>query len=180
MARQAGVHASQLYGWRRQLRAQQPMSFAPVRIAEGSGRCRCRRSQTIEIEFASGARMRIAGAADPATLTAGGVWIATGHTDMRRGMNALALLVQGAAARSTRRRPLRVPRQERQADQDSLARWSRHVALCQASGARKVHLARGIGRRRVDLDGADGLYARRDRMEESATDLAAAERGLSG
>lgn len=27
------------------------------------------------------------------------VWIATGHTDMRRGMNSLALLVQEALAR---------------------------------------------------------------------------------
>ena len=32
LAREAGIHASQLYGWRRQLRAQSPMSFAPVRI----------------------------------------------------------------------------------------------------------------------------------------------------
>jgi transposase len=69
LAREAGIHASQLYGWRRQLRAQPPMSFAPVRIAPdvpaglvGAG--------TIEIEFASGTRMRVAGAADPATLTA--------------------------------------------------------------------------------------------------------------
>ena len=69
LARDAGIHASQLYGWRRQLRAQPPMSFAPARIASevpaglvGPG--------TIEIEFASGARMRIAGAADPATLMA--------------------------------------------------------------------------------------------------------------
>ena len=69
LARETGIHASQLYGWRRQLRAQAPMSFAPVRIAPeapagvvGLG--------TIEIEFASGARMRITGAAEPATLTA--------------------------------------------------------------------------------------------------------------
>jgi transposase len=69
LAREAGIHASQLYGWRRQLRAGPPMSFAPVRIAPeapagvvGPG--------TIEIEFASGARIRIAGAADPATLRA--------------------------------------------------------------------------------------------------------------
>ena len=68
LAREAGIHASQLYGWRRQLRtAAPPMSFAPVRIAApasivGPG--------TIEIEFASGARLRITGAVDPATLTA--------------------------------------------------------------------------------------------------------------
>ena len=70
------------------------------------------------------------------------VWIATGHTDMRRGMNSLALLVQEALqARSARRRSLRVPRQERQADQDPLARRPRHVALRQAAGAWPVHLA---------------------------------------
>jgi len=69
LAREAGIYASQLYGWRRQFWTQPPMSFAPVRIAPdvpagliGAG--------TIEIEFASGSRMRIAGAADPATLTA--------------------------------------------------------------------------------------------------------------
>jgi transposase len=69
VAREAGIHASQLYGWRRQLRTQAPISFAPLRIAPGvaSG---LTGSGTIEIEFASGARMRIAGAADPAALTA--------------------------------------------------------------------------------------------------------------
>jgi hypothetical protein len=39
------------------------------------------------------------------------VWIATGHTDKRRGMNSLALLVQESLqARPARRRPLCVPR----------------------------------------------------------------------
>ena len=33
--------------------------------------------------------------------------------------------------------------------------------------------------RGVDLGGADGLYAGRDRLAKSATDMAAAERGLS-
>jgi hypothetical protein len=52
------------------------------------------RSWLIDIEFASGARMRITGATDQATLTAAiaalasgrrgaRVWLATGHTDMR-------------------------------------------------------------------------------------------------
>jgi transposase len=65
----AGIHASQLYGWRRQLRAQPPMSLAPVRIAP-EGPAGLIGPGTIEIEFASGARIRIAGAADPAMLTA--------------------------------------------------------------------------------------------------------------
>jgi transposase len=69
VAREAGIHASQLYGWRRQLRAQPPMSFAPARIVLDAPAGRIG-SGSIEIEFASGARMRIAGAADPATLAA--------------------------------------------------------------------------------------------------------------
>ena len=62
------------------------------------------------------------------------VWIATGHTDMRRGM---------------------------------------------ASGPRAVYLAFGIGRCGVDFGGSDGLYAGRDRLAKSATDMAAQERRLS-
>src|SRR5947199_4154248 len=79
LARQAGIHASQLYGWRRQLRAQPPMSFEPVRIAEDAAACGVAGGGTIEIEFASGARMRIAGAADPATLTAAVAALACGR-----------------------------------------------------------------------------------------------------
>src|SRR4029453_17964069 len=33
IAREAGIHPSQLYGWRRQLRTQQGIGFSPVRIA---------------------------------------------------------------------------------------------------------------------------------------------------
>jgi transposase len=68
VAREAGMHPSQLYGWRRQLlrRSQPAASFAAVRIAAepapaGFG--------LIEVEFTNGSRMRITGAIDPATLT---------------------------------------------------------------------------------------------------------------
>jgi transposase len=70
IAREAGIHASQLYGWRRQLGARQVNGFAPVEIgrepapAGVAGRS--------AIEFASGARIRIMGAVDPATLRGGG------------------------------------------------------------------------------------------------------------
>jgi IS66 Orf2 like protein/Transposase len=60
-----------------------------------------------EIEFAAGARMRITGAVDAATLSAvvaaltmiplpAGVrvWLATGYTDMRKGFPSLALQAQ--------------------------------------------------------------------------------------
>jgi transposase len=70
LAREAGIHASQLYGWRRQLRAQPPMSFTSVQITPEATSADLVGSGTIEIEFASKARMRIAGPVDPATLTA--------------------------------------------------------------------------------------------------------------
>ena len=33
VAREAGIHPGQLYGWRRQLRAQPQIGFTPVRVA---------------------------------------------------------------------------------------------------------------------------------------------------
>lgn len=66
VAREAGMHPGQLYGWRRQLCGRAPAGFASVRIAPAAWSD----SGTIEIEFAAGARMRIAGAVDAATVTA--------------------------------------------------------------------------------------------------------------
>jgi len=70
VAREAGIHPSQLYGWRRQLclRPAPVGPFAAVHIAEQSLGAPI--AGVIEIEFATGSRMRISGAADPATLTA--------------------------------------------------------------------------------------------------------------
>jgi len=79
IAREAGIDRGQLYAWRRQLRARQGIRFAPVQIAAevrppdvaaevgppdvvGHG--------AIEIEFASGARMRITGAVAGRTVAA--------------------------------------------------------------------------------------------------------------
>jgi transposase len=70
IARSAGVHASQLFRWRRQLvRSERPSGFAAVAVtdartqgASGGG--------TIEIEFAGGIRARISGAVDPAMVSA--------------------------------------------------------------------------------------------------------------
>src|SRR5260370_22558363 len=70
VAREAGVHPGQLYGWRRQLRAQAHKGFAPVRIAPEAAPGGLCGPGTIEIEFATGARMRIIGAVDAAALTA--------------------------------------------------------------------------------------------------------------
>jgi transposase len=52
------------------LRTQPPTSFAPVQVAPDPVPAGLVGPGAIEIEFASGARMRIAGIVDPATLTA--------------------------------------------------------------------------------------------------------------
>ena len=70
IAREAGIHASQLYGWRRQLRARHVVGFAPVEIDPESAPAGVAGRGAIEIEFATGARMRIMGTVDPATLRA--------------------------------------------------------------------------------------------------------------
>jgi transposase len=72
VAREAGIHPSQLYGWRRQLCARRTAGtqFAAVQIAPEAAIAALPASGTIDIEFATGLRMRITGAVDPATLTA--------------------------------------------------------------------------------------------------------------
>ena len=69
VAREAGI---QLFGWRRQLcggrQAFAAARVAPEPLAFGM----------IEIEFASGARLRISGAVDPATLSATIAGLASG------------------------------------------------------------------------------------------------------
>ena len=71
IAREAGIQPGQLYGWRRrQLHAGAPSGFVPVRIAPGAAAAVGAGDGTIEIDFATGARMRVTGAVDAATLTA--------------------------------------------------------------------------------------------------------------
>jgi len=67
LAREAGVHPSQLYGWRRQLcaRGEAPAGFTAVRIAAEPAAC-----GMIEIELACGTRVRITGAADATAVSA--------------------------------------------------------------------------------------------------------------
>ena len=68
VAREAGIHPSQLYGWRRQLlRRSPPAGFAAVRIAAEPTPTGL--PGLIEVELANGSRMRITGAVDPARLT---------------------------------------------------------------------------------------------------------------
>ena len=70
IAREAGIHASQLYGWRRQMHVRPEVGFAPVQIAAEVGPASLSGVGAIDIEFASGARVRITGVVDPALVTA--------------------------------------------------------------------------------------------------------------
>jgi transposase len=70
VAREVGIHPSQLYGWRRQLCARpQPLAdFAAVRIAAGPAPSGMPTAGTIEVELANGSRVRITGAAEPSLV----------------------------------------------------------------------------------------------------------------
>jgi transposase len=72
VAREAGIHPSQLYGWRRQLcrQPQATSTFAAVQVAAEPMAAGMSASGTIDIEFANGSRMRVTGVVDPATLAA--------------------------------------------------------------------------------------------------------------
>jgi transposase len=73
LAREAGLHPSQLYKWRRQLSSRQRVApdFAPVRIiAETAAPGLPAPVGVIEIEFTEGTRLRITGAVDAATVSA--------------------------------------------------------------------------------------------------------------
>ena len=73
IARAAGIHTSQLFRWRQQLckRAQAPVTFNPVAIAAEPGLpTPAEKAGVIEIEFAGGGRMRIAGLVDASTVSA--------------------------------------------------------------------------------------------------------------
>jgi len=67
VARAAGIHSSQLFRWRQQLceRTQVPAAFNPVAITPepeaASAPPAAERTGVIEIEFATGGRMRITG-----------------------------------------------------------------------------------------------------------------------
>ena len=69
VARAAGIHTSQLFRWR-----QQPAAFNPVAITPEPEAAPlppvAERAGVIEIEFATGGRMRITGAVDALTVAA--------------------------------------------------------------------------------------------------------------
>jgi transposase len=76
VARAAGIHTSQLFRWRQQLceRAQFPAAFNPVAVVSEPGPASPaptpERAGVIDIEFATGGRMRITGAVDASTVAA--------------------------------------------------------------------------------------------------------------
>ena len=74
VARAAGIHASQLFRWRQQLCGPAPARpvFSAVTVVPepGAASSSPARSGMIEVEFASGTRLRITGAADRATVSA--------------------------------------------------------------------------------------------------------------
>jgi transposase len=72
VARETGIHPSQLYGWRRELcrRAQQPPAFLPVQVTADPLPAGLTAPGMIEIEFANGSRMRVSGIVGEASLAA--------------------------------------------------------------------------------------------------------------
>jgi transposase len=76
VARAAGIHTSQLFRWRQQLceRVQVPAEFSPVAITPepeaASAAPEAGRAGVIEIEFATGGRMRITGAVEALLVAA--------------------------------------------------------------------------------------------------------------
>ena len=74
VARAAGIHSSQLFRWRICERSQVPAAFNPVAITPEPEAASlppvAERAGVIEIEFATGGRMRITGAVDALTVAA--------------------------------------------------------------------------------------------------------------
>src|SRR5512145_2423628 len=70
VARAEGIHASQLFRWRQQLcrKERSALGFAAVAVVAPPGTGAALASGSIEIEFASGTRIRICGSADAATV----------------------------------------------------------------------------------------------------------------
>src|SRR3982074_950438 len=74
VAREAGIHVSQLFRWRQELcrREEAPSTFAAVTVRPGPVWMPARPVPpgAIEIEFANGARLRITGAVEAGTISA--------------------------------------------------------------------------------------------------------------
>jgi hypothetical protein len=95
------------------------------------------------------------------------VWLAVGRTDMRRGMNGLALQVQEALRRDPHAGDLYVFRGARGDLIKILWHDCLGMSLRQEAGERPLHLAIAYGRRSWNLGLAVGVHARWDRLAES-------------
>ena len=131
----------------------------------------------IELEFGRGIRLRISGSADPGLLAAVipipsdvRVSIATGHTDMPRGMNGLALHAQQALKRDPHAGDLFVFRGRRANLVKVLWRACRSR---QAARARRVHLALATDGVVVITPAQLAYMLEGIRLEISAADVAA-------
>src|SRR5215831_5608405 len=100
------------------------------------------------------------------------VWLATGHTDMRKGFDGLALLVQETLKRNAHNGHLFVFRGRRGGLIKVLARRAGHVPVRQTAGARALHLAISGGWNGGDHAGTARLSSGRDRLATAAADLA--------
>ena len=95
------------------------------------------------------------------------VWIATGHTDMRRGMKAWLLRFRRACS-AILMLAIFI------SSEAAAAIWSRFFGMmvwaCRSmpnGWTRQVYLALGVGRRGIDLGGTDGLYAEASQRGQS-------------
>jgi transposase len=110
------------------------------------------------------------------------VWLATGHTDMRKGFDGLALLVQETLKRNPHNGHLFVFR-GRRANQGALARRSGHVSVRETAGTRPLRMAidGSPGQRRTNGDDyacATGIFVGRHRLAFAAAHLAPASGGM--
>jgi hypothetical protein len=163
-------------------RAPTPVAFSPVAVApvpeatapplpvpspEQAG--------TVEIEFATRGRMQIGRCVDGVGAAQGAgqdqatsmipvptgvrVWLATGHTDMRKSFASLSLQVGGVAPRPAVRTSVLLPRTPRQPVEGDLARRARRVPVHEAFGTRSLSVAAAGGLPGDDLVGPTGLPA---------------------
>ena len=113
------------------------------------------------------------------------VWLASGHTDMRKGFDGLAVLVQEVLKRNPHSGHLFVFRGRRSGLikvlwHDGQGMWP----VRQAAGAGPFRLAvdgssRWRGPHGDDHAGAAGLFAGRDRLAVAAAHVASGRRGLT-
>ena len=101
------------------------------------------------------------------------VWLATGHTDMRKGFPSLALQVQEVLRRDpSERSSVLLPWPARRSFEGDLARRPGRVPVHEAAGTRALPLAEPGRWRGDDLDSAGSVICCPDRLATSAGNLA--------